>query len=368
MAPPRIAPRRSLDALPAYLPGKPSEDADVFKVSSNESPFPPPQVIADAIATSLQQINRYPDMGVVAPRRALAGEFDLPVSRVAVGAGSVAVLGQLVHALCEPGDEVVYAWRSFEAYPVVTGVAAATPVQVPLDSHYRHDLEAMAAAITERTRIVILCSPNNPTGTTISQAEVDALLAQVPEHVLVVIDEAYREFVDGAEHVDALATFRAHHNVAVLRTFSKVQGLAGLRIGYGFAPEAVVEGILKVAPPFGVSLPAQAAAIASLTHEAEVEFGHRVRALVGERQRVRAGLLEQGWADRPGGLPDSQGNFVFLPLCQDGPEFMDFAMDRGLIVRCYGHDGVRVTIDVEKANDRFLEICREWIGRSGTTA
>ena len=237
-------------------------------------------------------MNRYPDMAVGALSQALAKRLDVPVEHLATGTGSVGVLGQLIQATCDPGDEVVYAWRSFEAYPIVVAIAGATSVQVPLDADARHDLDAMPAAITERTRLVLVCTPNNPTGPVVHQDELDAFLDRVPRDVLVVIDEAYLEFVTDPEAPDALATYRQRPNVAVLRTFSKAYGLAGLRVGYAVAHEPVAQALRKTAVPFGVSDIAQQAAIASL--EAYDELQERVDALVAEREPRRGGAARAG--------------------------------------------------------------------------
>ena len=220
----------------------------------------------------------------------------------------MALIYQILQAFCDPGDEVVYAWRSFEAYPIAVTAAAATSVQVPVTATGEHDLDAMAAAVTDRTKVVIVCTPNNPTGPSVTQsALLDAFLAKVPSHVLVVVDEAYVEFVRMDDAVDGLALHRASANVVVTRTFSKAYGLANFRVGYAVAHEDVAGALRAVSLPFGVSGVAQAAAIASLA--AEAELLERVEALVAERTRVRAALLEQGWE-----IPEAQGNFVWFPL------------------------------------------------------
>ncbi len=307
---------------PPTSPGKPAtarEGATAYKISSNENPYPPLPSVLKVVQDAATQMNRYPDMAVGALSQALAQRLDVPVEHLATGTGSVGVLGQIIQATCDPGDEVVYAWRSFEAYPIVVAIAGATSVQVPLDADSRHDLEAMLAAITERTRLVLVCTPNNPTGPVVHQDELDAFLDRVPRDVLVVIDEAYLEFVTDPEAPDALATYRQRPNVAVLRTFSKAYGLAGLRVGYAVAHEPVAQALRKTAVPFGVSDIAQQAAIASL--EAYDELQARVDALVAERARVVAALREQGWA-----VPQTEANFVWLPL---GNDTLAFAADGG---------------------------------------
>ena len=242
-------------------------------------------------------MNRYPDMGSTALYDALSDRLGVPAEQLALATGSVALIYQLVQAFCEPGDEVVYAWRSFEAYPIAVTAAGATGVQVPVRADGHHDLDAMAAAITDRTRIVLVCTPNNPTGPAVTQAELDAFLARVPEHVLVVVDEAYVEFVRMHDPVDGLATVRAHANVVSTRTFSKAYGLAGFRVGYAIGPAQIAGALRAVSLPFGVSNVAQAAAVASLEAEpaasrARGRTGRRARAGgrragVGRRRRTR---------------------------------------------------------------------------------
>ena len=247
----------------------------------------------EAAVGAAARMNRYPDMGNTELYAALSDRFDVPVEDLAVATGSVALIYQLAQAFCEPGDEVVFAWRSFEAYPIAVAAAAATAVQVPVTADGRHDLDAMAAAITDRTRVVLVCTPNNPTGPAVSQAELDAFLAKVPPHVLVVVDEAYVEFVRIDDPIDGLATYRAHHNVVVTRTFSKAYGLAGLRVGFAVAPTPIATALRAVSLPFGVSSVAQAAAVASLEREAGA---------AGAGRRDRRGAGPGGDRPRRGGL------------------------------------------------------------------
>jgi histidinol-phosphate aminotransferase len=278
----------------------------------------------------------------------------VPAAHISTGTGSVGVLGQIVAATCDPGDEVIYAWRSFEAYPIVVAVAGAVSVQVPLDADARHDLSAMAAAITPRTRLILICTPNNPTGPVVHHDELDAFLDTVPDDVLVVIDEAYVEFVTDDQAPNGLTTYAARPNVAILRTFSKAYGLAGLRVGYAVAHEPVAEALRKTAVPFGVSTIAQQAAIASL--DAFEELQKRVDALVGERLRVVAELRHLGW-----GVPDTQANFVWLPLGADTEAFAATADKAGLVVRPFAGEGVRCTIAETDANDRLLHVARGFV-------
>ncbi len=353
MVTPRFRP--ALDTIPAYLPGKsPSAGAQTsYKLSSNENPYPPlPGVLGRAIGAA-EAMNRYPDMGVSALHSALAEKSGVGVEQIASGAGSVAVFYHLLQAICTDGDEVVYAWRSFEAYPIAVGVTGATGVRVPLDDGARHDLPAMQAAITDATKVVVVCSPNNPTGPAVRRDELVRFLDTVPPHVLVAIDEAYHEFVTDPGRFDGLEVARGRGNVVVLRTFSKAYGLAGLRVGYAVAPAPVAEAIRKCALPFGVSQIAQAAAMASL--EAEEELFERVDALVEERTRVVTALREQGWS-----VPDAQGNFLWLALGEDAVAFAQACDQVGVSVRPFAGEGVRVSIDEIAANDLFLDTAAAW--------
>ncbi len=349
---PPVRLRRTLESVPAYKPGKPaapSEGQTAYKISSNENPYPPLPSVLEAVAQAAGSMNRYPDMAVTELTREIAEQFDVPEAHIATGTGSVGVLTQLVAITCDQGDEVLYPWRSFEAYPIVIALAGATSVQVPLDGDARHDLNAMAEAITDRTRLIIVCSPNNPTGTAVKDAELREFLDAVPKETLVVIDQAYLEFTTDPEGPDVLALYREYPNVAVLRTFSKAYGLAGLRVGYAVAPEAVATALRKAATPFGVSDIAQQAAIASL--KAYDELDVRVKALIDERTRVMQALREQGWD-----VPESEANFVWLPLGEDTARFADTCREAGLIVRPFPGEGARCTIGETEANDRFIEV------------
>ncbi len=345
-------PRSTVADIPAYVPGKPPTvrpGTTAYKLSSNENPYPPLPGVVEAAARAVGVMNRYPDMGSVALYEALAARLGVPVGDLAAATGSVALIYQLLAAYCEPGDEVVYAWRSFEAYPIAVTTAAAHSVQVPVTADGRHDLPAMAAAITDRTKVVLVCTPNNPTGPAVSQTELNEFLAAVPEHVVVVVDEAYLEFVRMAGRIDGLATYRAHENVVLFRTFSKAYGLAGFRVGYAVAQQPVAAALRAVSLPFGVSAVAQAAAIASL--DAEAELLERVDAIVAERDRVVAGLRDVGWAG-----PEPQGNFVWLGL---GERTLDFAAAcdaAGIVVRPFAGDGARVSIGEPEGNDRLVEV------------
>ncbi|EDY45228.1 histidinol-phosphate transaminase [Streptomyces sp. SPB074] len=341
--------RAVLDDIPAYVPGKAASGANgpAFKLSSNENPYPPlPGVMESALAAA-GTLNRYPDLAATGLVQALSERFSVPASHLATGTGSVGVAQQLLQITAQDGDEVVYAWRSFEAYPIITRISGAKAVEVPLTGEEEHDLDAMAAAITERTRLVFVCNPNNPTGTVVRKAALERFLDRVPSDVLVVLDEAYREFIRDPEVPDGVELYRDRPNVCVLRTFSKAYGLAGLRIGFAIAHEPVAAALRKTAVPFGVSQLAQDAAVASLA--AESALLERVDALVVERARVAGELSSQGWT-----VPGTQANFVWLRL---GARTLDFAAAcerAGVVVRPFAGEGVRVTVGETDANDIFL--------------
>jgi histidinol-phosphate aminotransferase len=347
---PRV--RRAVADIPSYVPGRPPTPragVPTYKLSSNENPNPPLPGVLDAAVEAAGQMNRYPDMGCTRLYEALGSHLGVPTSRLAAGTGSVAVLYHLLQAYCEAGDEVVYAWRSFEAYPIAVSVTGATSVRVPVDVAARHDLDAMAAAITDRTKVVILCSPNNPTGPAIGSAELERFLDKVPSRVLVVLDEAYREFVRGDDPADGVQIALRRPNVVAMRTFAKAYGLAGFRVGYVVGSDEVAAAVRACALPFGVSSVAQAAAVASLDRGKELL--ERVDGIVAERKRVLATLREQGWS-----VPDAQGNFVWLPLGDRATDFAAAAEERGIMVRPFAGDGVRVSIGEPEGNDVFLEV------------
>ncbi|MDQ3629096.1 MAG: histidinol-phosphate transaminase [Actinomycetota bacterium] len=343
--------RAALDTIPAYVPGKPPAPMPgrpTYKLSSNENPHPPLPGVLDAVTGAAAQMNRYPDMSASRLYERLGGRLAVPVGDLALATGSVAVLYHLLQALCQEGDEVVIAWRSFEAYPIAIGLTGARTVAVPLSVDARHDLAAMAAAVTERTKAVLVCTPNNPTGPAVHRDELEQLLAVLPSRVVVVVDEAYVEFVADPGVASGLDLYRERDNVVVLRTFSKAYGLAGLRVGYAIAPEPLAAAIRKAALPFGVSQVAQDAAVASL--ERESELLERVAAVVAERGRMVAALSGQGWD-----VPDAQGNFVWLALGADSVDFATAAAAAGVMVRPFAGDGVRVSIGEPDGNDVLLE-------------
>lgn len=348
----RTAPRlrSGLAGLAAYVPGRAGEGPEpVHTLSSNENPYGPLPSIVEVIAREATQVHRYPDMTASALTRAIAAHHAVPVEHVATGTGSVGVLQQVVQATAGDGDEVLFPWRSFEAYPIVVRVNGATGVPVPGTPGGRHDLDAMAGAITDRTRLVLLCSPNNPTGPALRRGELTGFLDRVPPEVLVVLDEAYREFVRDPAVPDGVQLGRDRPSLCVLRTFSKAYGLAGLRVGYAVAAPGVAAALRATSVPFGVNSLAQAAAVASL--DAEAELLARVDAIVAERERVVALLAAKGWD-----VPDSQGNFVWLALGARTEDFTAAAAAAGVVVRPFAGEGVRVTIGTPAANDTVLSV------------
>ncbi|MFJ6085504.1 histidinol-phosphate transaminase [Streptomyces sp. NPDC092369] len=343
--------RAELAGIPTYKPGKPAAVGGpvAYKLSSNENPYPPLPGVLESVTAAASSFNRYPDMACTGLMNELSDRFGVPLSDLATGTGSVGVAQQLLQATAGPGDEVIYAWRSFEAYPIITQVSGATAVPVPLTPGDVHDLDAMADAITERTRLIFVCNPNNPTGTVVRRAELERFLDRVPADVLVVLDEAYREFIRDIEVPDGVELYRQRPNVCVLRTFSKAYGLAGLRVGFAIAHEPVAAALRKTAVPFGVSQLAQDAAVASL--RAEDELLGRVGSLVGERHRVVETLRGQGWT-----VPETQANFVWLRLGERTLDFAAAAEQHGVVVRPFAGEGARITVGETEANDIFLKV------------
>lgn len=347
--------RADIDSLPAYVPGqRPPAGRSAYKLSSNENPFPPSSAVLSAVIDAAADLNRYPDMAATALTAAIAGHVGVDAERVVVGNGSVAVLETVLQAACRPGDEVVHAWRSFEAYPIAVQVAGARSVPIPLREDGSHDLPAMADAVTDRTRVVLVCSPNNPTGTVVREAEMRAFLARVPREVLVVLDEAYVEYVRDDEAADGLALAAEFKNVLVLRTFSKAYGLAGLRVGYAVARPRLARGLRTASTPFGVNALAQAAALAAL-READA-VAERCDRVVAERSRVLGALREMGWT-----VPESHGNFYWLPIGRHTAAFARHTAAGGAMVRAFDGDGVRVSIGEVEGNDVVLRLAQDWL-------
>ena len=350
--------RPAVAAMASYRPGKSAAQAedehgitDAIKLASNENPYPPVPAVVEAIAAAAGDVNRYGDHRAADLRAAIAGWLDVDVDRVAAGCGSVGLLQQLLLAYVDPGDEVVYPWPSFEAYPIDVQLTGGVEVTVPLVDH-TFDLEAVAGAVTDRTKLVLLANPNNPTGTAVHVDQLRRLVEQVPDDVLVVVDEAYREFVT-ADLGDPIADLQPDHpNVVVLRTFSKAFGLAALRTGYAVAdPEVVVE-LDKVLIAFAVNHLAQVASLAAIAARDEVQTV--VDRITVERDRVVAALRADGWD-----LPDAHANFVYLPLGSQTDVVFPEMEKRGVVVRPFPGVGMRVTIGTPAQNDRFLATLAE---------
>ena len=348
--------RPAVDALPAYKPGKAAEQAErehniaeAIKLASNENPYPPPAAVVEAVAEACRSGNLYCDHRATAVREALADRLDLAVEQITVGAGSVALLYQLATAYIDPGDEVVTPWISFEAYPISVQTMGGTLVRVPLTAEHAFDLDAVAGAVTERTKLVLLATPNNPTGTAVSTAAVASLATRIPGDVVVLVDEAYREFGDPALGDPVAELLPRFDNVAVARTFSKAYGLASLRVGYVMAHPEITSAIDKCLIPFNVNGLAQAAALAALGADAAGEAWNNIETVRAERGRVAAALAADGWD-----IPDTQANFVWMPLGSRTDEVCIALEQRGVVVRPFSEVGVRVTIGTPAQNDRFL--------------
>lgn len=341
--------RAEIRALAGYTQGKPAPEG-AFKLSSNENPFDPIPAVRQAIADA--SVNRYPDASAAALRARLAARHRVSPDRVHVGAGSVAILAQLIQAAAGPGDEVLYSWRSFEAYPVLVTVTGATSVQVPNRADAGHDIPALAAAITPATRVVIVCSPNNPTGTIVTAAEFAQLMAAVPGDVLVILDEAYAEFVTADTAVHGIPLLDQHPNLVVLHTFSKAYGLAGLRVGYAVGSADVLDAARAVAIPLSVIEQAQRAAIAALDHEEELL--RRATRLSVLRDQTWLALRDQGWD-----VPKPHGNFVWLATGAGTARAAEVFLQHGIVVRAFAGEGIRVSIGEPQSVDKLLGAAAE---------
>lgn len=347
--------------MPPYRAGrspKPGPDGRAWKVSSNENPYGPLPGVLEAVARSLEGMNRYPDAGNTEITAAVATRHGLAEERLAFGTGSVEVLAHLLEATCGPGDEVVHAWRSFEAYPLAVQVLGARSVQVPLTATGEHDLPAMLAAITPRTRVVMVCTPNNPTGPAVAHADLVDFLGRVRDDIVVIVDEAYVEYVTDPDATRGLELLDVHPGVVSLRTFSKAYGLAALRVGWMAAADpALAAAVRGVTMPFAISTPAQAAVLASL--EAEPELIGRVRVTIHERDRIAEELRRMGHA-----IPATQGNFVWFPAGEHTHVWFDAFREAGLMTRSFIGEGLRVSIAEPDANDRILEVAATLLDRA----
>lgn len=344
--------RAELDGMVPYSPGlRGSEVRDrsgheqVLKLSSNEWPEGPFPVVVRAIRTVSERVNRYPDGSTRALKRRLTEEIGIGREHLVVGSGSNEILRLIAQVVLRPGDEVVYAWPSFVVYPMISQMFGARSIRVPLVDE-AHDLEAMAEAVTERTRLMILCNPNNPTGTIYRREAFERFLAGMPEHVLVVVDEAYFEFVDDPEYPDGLAYFDGARPLVVTRTFSKIHSLAGVRVGYAAMPEPLVSAVERVREPFNVSSVAQVAAYYSLG-ETEAVLA-RKHANIQTRTVIEK-ALDRAALDRA----PSETNFVYVSTPHARPLF-DALLDDGVIVRDFGTaPALRITVCLPEDADRL---------------
>lgn len=348
--------------MPAYRPGKAAAQAEAehgitnaIKLASNETPWAPVPSVAAAIASAARGVNRYADHRATELRSVLAGSLGVGTDCVAVGCGSAGLLQQLCLTYLDPGDEVVFPWRSFEVYPVFTQLAGGVAVTVPLVDH-AFDLDAVADAVSPKTKLVFIASPNNPTGTSVGVDDLNRLMESIDRGTLVVIDEAYREFSEAALGDPVADVLPRHDNAAVLRTFSKAHGLAGLRVGYMIAAPEVVASVDKTLVPFAVNAIAQAAGVAAVA--ANDEILERVAVLQVERDRVVDSLRLAGHI-----FPEPSANFVWLPLGERTDDVYLALEERGVVTRPFPGDGIRVTIGTADENDRFLRALAEVVER-----
>lgn len=359
--PPR--PRPDILAIPTYGKGRPSGAPVRYRLSSNESPFPPSPALVKALRTDVEP-HRYPPLEPGVLVADLARRLVVEKDRIWVSGGSIAVLEQLIRAYAGSGDEVVFSWRSYEAYPIIVRGAGAAVVEVPLDGSDQ-DVDALLGAITGRTKVVILCNPNNPTGTAIAESQLRRFLAGVPASCLVILDEAYREFVPDGVSADGIELQRDYANVAVLRTFSKAYGLAGVRVGYALAAPAIIDAARRLTLPFTVSAQAQRAACAALSTPDLVSA--QIAVITGERDRLIQGLRAFGYP-----VATSAANFVWLPVGDAADELTRQFGAAGIAVRNFSGEGVRITVGMPEATDAVLSAAEPAVaevrGRAGAAA
>ncbi|WP_369387516.1 histidinol-phosphate transaminase [Streptomyces sp. CG1] len=319
----------------------------LHRLALNESPYPPLPSVREAMHRAVAQAHRYPPLHPDDLTERIAAWCRVTSDRVTVGNGSVGVALQLLQALVRPGDTVAYAWRTFDAYPLLAAMVGAEPLPVPLAPDGHQDLGALLAALDHRTRVVVLCNPHNPTGSLVTADALSAFLRQVPRHVTVLLDEAYMEFARDTNLPDSLALLDTYPNLLVLRTFSKAHGLAALRVGYGLGASDLVERIRRQQLPFGINAVATAAVKASLRAESELRL--RVDTVVAERERLRRELVSLGWRVHPG-----HANSVWLAAPDPIDEGAAALTDAGVQARHYPGEGLRLTVGNRKANDTVL--------------
>lgn len=350
--------RPAVEGLTPYQPGKPIEDVQrelrlehVIKLASNEGPFPPFPAALEAMADAAHDLNRYPDGGAYRLHEALAARHGVAFDQVCAGSGADGCIDMLSQAVLDPGDEIVCCWPSFPSYLIYASKQGAVPRTVPLRDH-RYDLDAMLDVVGPRTKLVYVCHPNNPTGTMNTRDELDAFFERVPEHVLVVIDQAYFEYIDRPDYPDAVEEYvKRGRRVLVLRTFSKIYGLAGLRVGYAVGPREVCAAMTKTRRPFDVTTTAQVAALASLGDPGEIARRRRLNAegLV----RLAATLEEHGLEPAAGAV----GNFLYVDTGEDARPLYERLLTEGVIVRpLHGFgapNAIRISVGTPEENDFF---------------
>jgi histidinol-phosphate aminotransferase len=349
-------------SLVPYLPGKPIDELErelgiprAVKLASNENPLGPSPKALAVLAEAAGTLNRYPDGGAHRLRAALADRYKVAADQVILGNGSDEIIGLLVRAFLTPGDEAVMADQTFVIYKMEVTAAHGASVVIPL-KNWRHDLPAMAEAVTPRTRLLFVCNPNNPTGTMVTAAEADELMARVPEDVIVVFDEAYYEYVQSREFPDSLRYVKQGRNAVVLRTFSKIYGLAGLRIGYGLTTKEITGYLNRIRPPFNANSLAQKAALAALEDEEHVAQSRAMNQI--EMARVRAGLIALGFQPLP-----SEANFLYFDVGREGRTVFEALLRSGVIVRHIEGPMLRVTIGLPEENTRMLEALKAVLRR-----
>ena len=355
--------RPSVDGLTPYQPGKPVEDVQrelglerVIKLASNEGPFGPFPAAQEALARAAAELNRYPDGGVFRLHEALAARHGVASDEVCVGAGADGCIDMLSQAILDPGDGVVSGWPSFPSYVIYARKQGAEVTLVPLANH-RYDLDALIDAVDERTKLVYICHPNNPTGTMNTTDELDRYFERAPDHVLTVVDQAYFEYIDDPDYPDAVERyFKAGCRVAVLRTFSKIYGLAGLRVGYAVGPRSVCAAMAKVRRPFDLTTPAQVAAVASIGDDAELARRRGVNA--EGLARLQSLLREHGFDPVP-----SVGNFVYVDTGADANELFDRLLHEGIIVRPLAGFGSPTAIRISVGTPEELDVFADALGR-----
>ncbi len=347
-------------SIQPYVPGKPVEELerelgikDSVKLASNENPLgPSPKAVKALKSDVMETLNRYPDGGSYYLRQALAKKLDVSEDSLIFGNGSNELLDIAVRTFMEPGEDAVMAWPSFVVYPMAVQAVGCNGIKVPLTDDFRHDLDAMADAITDKTRMVFIANPNNPTGTINTRDEFDSFMARVPKDVIVVVDEAYFEYSTDESYADSMAYLHQGRNLLILRTFSKAYGLAGLRIGYGITLASIASEMNKIREPFNTSIPAQVAALAALDDNEHID--NSVRSNAAGKAYLYAELKKMGIKFVP-----THANFIFMLLNVDAGALNGALLKRGVIVRPMGAGAVRVTIGLEQENRAFIKALKE---------